>query len=256
MKPTLPTNYKDDILNTSVEGMRRYQMIYNSDNTVSFKDVTPYDQTGSDFGAGDINLTNQAVNQSADAGKIIDDPDTAEATTEEGYIAGVQLFNHVNDSLASGQISFSVIDGEPYVKVGADSPRPFKSGVAELPFSLMPFRNNANSSITLTGKAVLSSVMSFDFSHINLLQIYALRHNTSTSGTLYVSIDDEPLTTLSQMQASENYHSFTLSKADTNYTKPTTPHVIDTSNLHEKKYIHLYANSDVGGLYFYDLVLN
>lgn len=99
MKPTLPTNYKDDILNTSVEGMRRYQMIYNSDNTVSFKDVTPYDQTGSDFGAGDINLTNQAVNQSADAGKIIDDPDTAEATTEEGYIAGVQLFNHVNDSL-------------------------------------------------------------------------------------------------------------------------------------------------------------
>lgn len=99
MKPTLPTNYKDDILNTSVEGMRRYQMIYNSDNTVSFKDVTPYDQTGSDFGAGDINLTNKAVNQSADAEKIIDDPDTAEATTEEGYIAGVQLFNHVNDSL-------------------------------------------------------------------------------------------------------------------------------------------------------------
>lgn len=99
MKPTLPTNYKDDILNTSVEGMRRYQMIYNSGNTVSFKDVTPYDQTGSDFGAGDINATNKAVNQSADAGKIIDDPDTAEATTEEGYIAGVQLFNHLTESL-------------------------------------------------------------------------------------------------------------------------------------------------------------
>ena len=99
MKPTLPTNYVDDIPNPSVEGMRRYQMIYNSDNTVSFKDVTPYDQTGSDFGAGDINLTNEAVNQSADAGKIIDDPDTAEATTEEGYIAGVQLFNHVSQSL-------------------------------------------------------------------------------------------------------------------------------------------------------------
>lgn len=101
MKPTLPTNYVDDIPNPSVEGMRRYQMIYNSDNTVSFKDVTPYDQTGSDFGAGDINLTNEAVNQSADAGKIIDDPDTAEATTEEGYIAGVQLFNHVNESLTA-----------------------------------------------------------------------------------------------------------------------------------------------------------
>lgn len=115
MKPTLQTNYKDDILNTSVEGMRRYQMIYNSDNTVSFKDVTPYDQTGSDFGAGDINLTNQAVNQSADAGKIIDDPDTAEATTEEGYIAGVQLFNHVTDSLGD----ISSFTNEEYSSLGA-----------------------------------------------------------------------------------------------------------------------------------------
>lgn len=128
MKPTLPTNYKDDILNTSVEGMRRYQMIYNSDNTVSFKDVTPYDQTGSDFGAGDINLTNKAVNQSADAEKIIDDPDTAEATTEEGYIAGVQLFNHVNDSLGGLQFGVDENGNYGYIKAGADSVTPFSSG--------------------------------------------------------------------------------------------------------------------------------
>lgn len=99
MKATLPTNYQDDILNVSTEGKRKYRMNYNDDGTVSFIDVTPYDQEGSDYGAGDINATNEAVNQSADAGKIIDDPDTAEATTEEGYIAGVQLFNHVKDSL-------------------------------------------------------------------------------------------------------------------------------------------------------------
>lgn len=127
MKPILPTNYKDDILNTSVEGMRRYQMIYNSDNTVSLKDVTPYDQTGSDFGAGDINLTNQAVNQSADAGKIIDDLDTAEATTEEGYIAGVQLFNHVNDSLGGLQFGIDENGNYGYIKAGADTVTPFKS---------------------------------------------------------------------------------------------------------------------------------
>ena len=113
MKPTLPTNYVDDIPNPSVEGMRRYQMIYNSDNTVSFKDVTPYDQTGSDFGAGDINLTNEAVNQSADAGKIIDDLDTAEATTEDGYIAAASVDNSnrirlymLNPALSSTQISY------------------------------------------------------------------------------------------------------------------------------------------------------
>ena len=35
--------------------------------------------------------------------------------------------NNLNSNLADGQISFSVVDGEPYVKVGADSPRPFNS---------------------------------------------------------------------------------------------------------------------------------
>lgn len=160
MKPTLPTNYKDDILNTSVEGMRRYQMIYNPDNTVSFKDVTPYDQTGSDFGAGDINLTNQAVNQSADAGKIIDDPDTAEATTEEGYIAGVQLFNHVNDSL--GGITQFVVD-ESTGKItgykteigGADTVFPFSSGTPRKHPEILTKNNYQNVSIKNPKMAVL-----------------------------------------------------------------------------------------------------
>ena len=53
-KATLPTNYRDDILNVSTEGKRKYRMNYNDDGTVSFVDVTPYDQEGSDFGAGDI----------------------------------------------------------------------------------------------------------------------------------------------------------------------------------------------------------
>ena len=40
----------------------------------------------------------------------------------------------LNDNLASGQIAFSVVDGEPYVKVGADTPRPFKNDNAEIAF--------------------------------------------------------------------------------------------------------------------------
>ena len=35
-------------------------------------------------------------------------------------------------SLGGGQISFSVVNGEPYVKVGADTPRPFNSGAIYL----------------------------------------------------------------------------------------------------------------------------
>lgn len=49
-------------------------------------------------------------------------------------------FGEINKSLADGQISFSVVDGEPYVKVGADTPRPFKSGAS--PFvTFRPERN-------------------------------------------------------------------------------------------------------------------
>lgn len=109
-KQTLPTNFKDDVLNTSMSGKRKWNISQNSDGTYSITDVTTYDQVGSEFGAGELNATNQAVNASADAGKIIDDPDTAGATTEEGYIAGVQLFNHVTDSL--GGVSQFIVDEE------------------------------------------------------------------------------------------------------------------------------------------------
>lgn len=116
-KQTLPTNFKDDVLNTSMGGKRKWNITQNSDGTYSITDVTDYSQVGSEFGAGELNATNQAVNESADAGKIIDDPDTAEATTEEGYIAGVQLFNHVNDSLANGQVKFKVENNELYYSI-------------------------------------------------------------------------------------------------------------------------------------------
>lgn len=63
-KSTLPVNYQDDILNNAMGGKRRYKMINNSDGTVSLEDVTTYDQVGSNFGAGQMNATNQAVNES------------------------------------------------------------------------------------------------------------------------------------------------------------------------------------------------
>lgn len=35
------------------------------------------------------------------------------------------LYQEINSNMADGQIAFSIVDGEPYVKVGADAPRPF-----------------------------------------------------------------------------------------------------------------------------------
>lgn len=60
---SLKTNYKDDVLDTSKNVNRRYVLTNNSDNTVSLTDVTSYSQEGDTFGAGDINATNQKVNE-------------------------------------------------------------------------------------------------------------------------------------------------------------------------------------------------
>lgn len=59
----LKITYKDDILDTSVNERRKYQMIQNEDGTVSFVDVTEYSQEGDSFGSLDINATNLAINE-------------------------------------------------------------------------------------------------------------------------------------------------------------------------------------------------
>lgn len=58
---TLKTDYKDDVLDTSKNTQRKYQIIQNNDGTVSFVDVTEYSQVGDSFGGTDINATNKAV---------------------------------------------------------------------------------------------------------------------------------------------------------------------------------------------------
>ena len=100
-KITLPTNYRDDILNSSAYGKRKYIMSYNQDGTVSFEDVTPYEQVGSDYGAGDINTTNEAVNESFDKNKLIKDLDTINALTEEGYAPDALAFRELTESLTN-----------------------------------------------------------------------------------------------------------------------------------------------------------
>lgn len=113
-KSTLPVNYQDDILNSAMSGKRRFRMINNSDGTVSFEDVTTYDQVGSNFGAGQINATNAAVNAAPDASKIIDDMDAIRALTQEGYMAGALALKQVDDSLVnenSESFNFGYLNG-------------------------------------------------------------------------------------------------------------------------------------------------
>lgn len=62
MADLLRTDYKDDVLNASVNTQRKYQMITNADGTVSFVDVTSYSQVGDTYGSAEINKTNEKVN--------------------------------------------------------------------------------------------------------------------------------------------------------------------------------------------------
>lgn len=80
---TLKTDYKDDVLDTSANTQRKYQMIQNDDGTVSFVDVTEYSQVGDSFGAADVNaITENLVNcfQSVSNGKSL----VASAITDKG----------------------------------------------------------------------------------------------------------------------------------------------------------------------------
>ena len=57
----LRVDYQDDILDSSVNTKRKYNIIENADGTKSLEDVSVYTQTGDTFGAVDINKTNQAI---------------------------------------------------------------------------------------------------------------------------------------------------------------------------------------------------
>ena len=59
----LLTDYKDDILDTEINTKRRYRMTTNADGTVSFTDETSYAQTGTQYGAKDVNEERSTINE-------------------------------------------------------------------------------------------------------------------------------------------------------------------------------------------------
>lgn len=57
----LRTDFKDSVLKDTT-GNKKYKMTNNSDNTVSFTDVTEYSQEGSPYGAEEVNEEREAIN--------------------------------------------------------------------------------------------------------------------------------------------------------------------------------------------------
>ena len=100
-KQTLPTNYKDDVLATSMGKKRRYNLIQNDDGTISLEDATEYTQVGNNYGAAQLNATNQAVNESVDQAKIIDSLDDISANTQPGMVAGALAVAELDENIAN-----------------------------------------------------------------------------------------------------------------------------------------------------------
>lgn len=84
---TLSTNFQDDVLASS-NSKRKYNMIHNSDGTVSFEDVTVYSQEGSDFGAKEVNEERTEINRQATLLGNTDISDIEDGTVT-GAIAGL-----------------------------------------------------------------------------------------------------------------------------------------------------------------------
>ncbi len=106
-KATLPANFKDDVMSSSMGGKRRYNLIHNSDGTVSLEDVTSYTQVGNSFGAAQVNAINTAVNASVDKAVVIDDLADIAANTTPGKVAGALALAELNRDMAQTAIPSS-----------------------------------------------------------------------------------------------------------------------------------------------------
>lgn len=59
----LSLDFKNEIINETINEKRRYVMTENEDGTVSFTDVTSYSQTGTKYGAEEVIEEREAINQ-------------------------------------------------------------------------------------------------------------------------------------------------------------------------------------------------
>jgi hypothetical protein len=137
----LPTNYYDDILSASMNGKKKFRLTYRNGTTeeVTIEDISEYDQYGSKFGAGDINKTNQAVNEKFDSDDVVDPMlATVKGFAADAFLTGKELKKQEDNLTASngmpfkfginenGEYGYIVTDEE-----GADTVHPFKNLVRD-----------------------------------------------------------------------------------------------------------------------------
>ena len=99
----LRTDFKDSVLKDTT-GNKKYKMTNNSDNTVSFTDVTEYSQEGSPYGAKEVNEEREAINS-----VIVPKTRTVEIwahqnyqITEAGAVTWLRIFGNMKTEVPRG----------------------------------------------------------------------------------------------------------------------------------------------------------
>mgnify|MGYP007072510013 CR=1 FL=1 len=98
----LRTDFKDSVLKDTT-GNKKYKMTNNSDNTVSFTDVTEYSQEGSSYGAKEVNEEREAINSVIvpKTRNIAESYMTCQVA-ELGAITWFQIYSHTKRDLKGG----------------------------------------------------------------------------------------------------------------------------------------------------------
>lgn len=104
----LPEDYQNEVLNAMMANRRRYQMITNSDGTVSFIDRTVYNVEGSIFNADDINNITTQVNQNTV------DIENIGRQVSRGNVTGVKGIDE--DEYRAGDVELSASNVGAYSK--------------------------------------------------------------------------------------------------------------------------------------------
>lgn len=194
-KTTLPTNYVDDVLNGAMDGKRRYREIPNADGTISLEDATTYDQIGNNFGASQLNLMNDNINQSFDANKMLKTMDEVNAVTQEGYGVDALVVKELNSNLSKVK-TYVGEDGKLHFidSAGADSVLPFSGGWEEI--KVVTLTSNLTIDIGRKPKELFVgwSGTNVTTSEFNLFSYYNEDFTSYSFGAAGVTINDNGFT--------------------------------------------------------------
>ena len=169
---------------------------------------------------------------------------TAEDTSYDNAASGLAATNvqdavdELNDSLDNGNISFYSINGEPYVKVGADAGRPFNLfpkpyDLLNIFFSIRDLRvghpDNGYPRFTTSNNPINLS----NYTQVNFKNIW----NNYSNCSLVIAFTDEPLTSSDEVNENANFIQ-SISKS----CSTQVGYTFDISDICGNKYISIYTN--------------